>query len=758
MVHASVKSNSAETAAPGARLRIGVSAKWAALAVIASALLLLTTTIVAFALMDWNRAKPWVNKRVSHAVGRHFEIRGDLDAQWVWPQPLDSGWRHWLPGVLVTAHEIELANRPGFDAFGALSPANERDKPPLLKPPAEPSKKPTAPEATQSRAATGEQSTANPYLMARVGTTRASLRLLPLLGKVLSVDSLVLEQPDVALARSDNGDNNWSFPRRNDGDAPTPNPWSVTVAYLGLSSGQIAYADTALQVAVRAIVDSNAAQDDSNSSVGGTNSNSENPQLDEPRYGLSIKLAGRYRDGRVEGSGKAGQLLSLRQAELRYPLEFDLSAGSTRATVVGTLLNPRKLNGVDMTVTLASSSMSDLYDLTGLVLPRTPPFKTSGHLVGNLEPEHATWDYEGFSGVVGKSDLQGHLTYTSGAPRPKLTGQVKSRQLQLADLGPTVGTPEGAGENTKKTTRPGKVLPDTQFDSARWDAMDMDIAFLGQKLVGPSALPLDDMSARVILTNGVLTLDPLRFGIAKGRIDAKVELDGHQEPLSGQIRATVDDLQLSALFPKVDLLEKSFGRMDGAFALRGQGDSVATLLAKSNGELRVYIRDGTFSKQMLDLAALNLGSVVVAKLFGEDKEVKLRCAVADLAVKDGIAQTRSVKLSTEEAVVEAVGTFNLKHEHVDLRIKPESLEWKFFSLRTPLHVRGPFIKPEVSVESAPLLARAGAAIVAAVVAPAALALVPITVPAAEDDEECAKLLVRADEAVKAGPAGAKPQP
>ena len=37
---------------------------------------------------------------------------------------------------------------------------------------------------------------------------------------------------------------------------------------------------------------------------------------------------------------------------------------------------------------------------------------------------------------------------------------------------------------------------------------------------------------------------------------------------------------------------------------------------------------------------------------------------------------------------------------------------------------------------------------------------PITVPAADDDERCAKLLAQANEAVKAGPVGAasKPEP
>ena len=161
---------------------------------------------------------------------------------------------------------------------------------------------------------------------------------------------------------------------------------------------------------------------------------------------------------------------------------------------------------------------------------------------------------------------------------------------------------------------------------------------------------------------------------------------------------------------------------------------------------------------MLDLSALNVGSVVVAKLFGENEEVKLRCAVADFAVRDGVAQARSVKLSTDEALVEATGTVDLRNEQLDLRIKPESLNWKFLSLRTPLYVRGTFDKPRVGLEAGPLLLRAGAAVAAAAIAPVALALVPITVPAAEDDERCADMLARAGDAVKAGKAGAAARP
>jgi uncharacterized protein involved in outer membrane biogenesis len=472
-------------------------------------------------------------------------------------------------------------------------------------------------------------------------------------------------------------------------------------------------------------------------------------------YGLRFELEGRYLKARIKGEGRAGQVISLRNKVVNYPLQIHASAGTVALSAEGILANPGALSGLDFQVRLKADSMADLYEVTGLVLPNTPPFETDGRLTGSLEPERAVWQYDNFDGKVGQSDLHGSLKYTSGKPRPRLAGTMTSNQLRLADLGPALGTskPDNTRRGREAPGR-GKVLPDSKFAAERWNAMDMDITFRGRHIIRPQSLPLEDLSLRAVMQDAQLKLAPLTFGVAGGKIESQVAIDGRKPPLKAQIRGTVQGLQLSEMFPKVQLMKKSFGRMDGAIALESTGNSVAGLLGQGTGEMRLYVRDGTLSKQLLDLAALNVGSIVVGKLFGENREVHLRCAVADFTVVEGLATTRVVKMSTDDALVEATGTINLGTEELDLRIKPESLEWKFFSLRSPLYVKGTFGNPNVGVEAGPLLLRAGAAVVAAVVAPAALALVPITVPAADDDTHCKPLLDLGRQPVKPGAKGA----
>lgn len=667
------------------------------------------------ALMDWNRLKPWVNEKVSAATGREFAIDGDLQLRWTWPQPLDDGWRHWIPGVTVVAGDLRLGQPPGWqvaelpDQGGAL---------PAL--PAAPSRQASAGDDEAVAQAPQQPPARSPATMVTATRATASLRLWPLLSRHVQLDQVELETPDLVLARRQDGEHNWNF-KRPERDSRS---WSFALGQLRIRHGVLGWADGVKNMAVRARVDT-----------------LRRPVTPQQPYGLRFSLAGYMGKAQIQAHGLAGPVLDLRQDRLRFPLRISARAGSLRAQAEGFLDNPKALDGVDFQVRLSGNSMADLFPLTGLLLPATPPFETNGHLVGSLEPGKAVWEYQKFQGKVGQSDLRGDLRYRSGQPRPQLSGQLSSRQLRLVDLGPVIGAapPSNGG---KPQLRQGKVLPQTRFETGHWDAMDLDLRYESGHILRPDALPLQNLSLRAVLDNGRLRLSPLKFGIAQGTLNLDTTVDSHARPVKAQVQGQVSALRLSALFPKVDAMQKSLGRLDGALSLQGRGTSVAEWLGTSDGSVRLYVRDGTFSRQLLDLAGLNVGSVVVSKLFGSDKEVQLRCAVADFDMRGGVATPRLATLATEEAIVQATGQVSLAQETLDLRIVPEALKWKFFSLRTPLYVRGSFAQPDVGLEKGPLLARAGAAVAAVAVAPAALALVPLTVPAAEDDVNCKQLLAQ----------------
>jgi uncharacterized protein involved in outer membrane biogenesis len=124
------------------------------------------------------------------------------------------------------------------------------------------------------------------------------------------------------------------------------------------------------------------------------------------------------------------------------------------------------------------------------------------------------------------------------------------------------------------------------------------------------------------------------------------------------------------------------------------------------------------------------------------KEVNLRCAVADFAVKDGIARPEIFIIDTTDTLVKIDGSVNLDKEQLDLVTHPEPKDMSLFALRSPVRLTGAFKDPKVRPKAGPIVAR-GAAAAALAVANPLLALLPFIETGPGKDSNCAALLGRA---------------
>ncbi|MNN56342.1 hypothetical protein D3C81_1712640 [compost metagenome] len=159
----------------------------------------------------------------------------------------------------------------------------------------------------------------------------------------------------------------------------------------------------------------------------------------------------------------------------------------------------------------------------------------------------------------------------------------------------------------------------------------------------------------------------------------------------------------------------------------------------------MLINDGAISRELMELAGLNVGNYVVGKIFG-DKEVKINCAAADFGIESGLATVRLFVFDTENAIVYIDGTANMATEQLDLTVTPESKGWRLISLRSPLYVRGKFIKPDAGVKAVPLMLRGAGMVALGVIAAPAAGLLALVAPSGGEPSQCAPLL----EQMKAG--------
>ncbi|WPO45247.1 AsmA family protein [Pseudomonas sp. S1Bt23] len=664
---------------------------------VGSLFLLLAVLVLIIAFFDWNRIKPPLNAKVSEELHRPFAINGNLAVIWQ-REPDEGGWWAWVPWPHVVAEDLTLGN-------------------------------PDWSKAPQM-----------------VSLKRVELRISPLalLAQRVRIPRIDLTEPNAALERLADGRANWTFQFDPKEPNAEPSNWVVDIGAIGFDKGHVILNDQSLKTRLDLLIDPLGKPIPFSDIVGDKAAKKAEEKGAAPQsYAFAFKAKGQYHGQALTGSGKIGGFLALQDASKPFPLQVQATIGDTRVELAGTLTDPLNLGALDLRMKLAGTSLGNLYPLTGVTLPDSPAYATDGHLSAQLrEPAGAKFQYQDFNGKIGDSDIHGNLTYVASQPRPKLTGALVSNQLLFSDLAPLIGADSNAEQKARggDSKQPAdKVLPVEEFRTERWRDMDADVEFTGKRIVHSADLPFTDLYTHLVLDDGRLSLEPLRFGVAGGKLDAQIRLNGQATPLEGRAKLTARNFKLKQLFPTFEPMKTSFGELNGDADIAGRGNSVAALLGSANGELKMLINDGAISRSLMEIAGLNVGNYVIGKMFG-DKEVKINCAAADFGIKTGLATTRLFVFDTENAIVYIDGTANMASEQLDLTITPESKGLRLFSLRSPLYVRGKFIKPEAGVEAVPLMLRGAGMVALGVIAGPAAGLLALVAPSGGEPNQCAPLL------------------
>ncbi|WP_175683992.1 AsmA family protein [Burkholderia cenocepacia] len=738
---------------------IGKSAAW----IVGIVAVLIAAAGIFIFTFDWNRAKPWVNEQVSTALGRPFAINGDLKVGWRRPDG-ETGWRAWVPWPSFSATQLEIGNPDWAQApkFVTLDAAHfDLALLPLLAHEIViPSIDVVNPAVDLERRADGsntwtfqfKQSSqpsrwkvrldsfgfAKGTVTYRDAITKADLTVaIDTLGQPIPLGDVLKEQEQTSRAAS--------AQRVGKHGAAQLGAQADAQAASGASAAAASGASAASGVASAASGSSGSSASSAPSApaaaaASGASGTAAPAKPAGPTYAFGLKVDGRYKNVPISGTGKVGGVLAIQDTSQPFPLQADVKAGDTRLAIVGTLTDPRHLAALDLRLWLQGTSMSHLYQLTGITLPDTPPYATEGRLIGNFKPNASTFRYENFNGRVGGSDLGGTLTWAQREPRPKLSGELVSNLLQFSDLAPVIGADSAASKKKRgDTTRqpPDRVLPVAAFRTERWSAIDADVKFTGRKLIKSADLPITNLYTHILMQDGVLTLEPLQFGVAGGTLATNAHLDGSRTPLKGRFTLAARHLKLKQLFPTQKVMQSAFGEINGDASLSATGNSPAALAATSTGEVKALITNGRISRLLMEAAGLNVANVVYEKLFG-NRDVNINCAAIDFVATDGMLDPKVFALDTDDALINVDGPINLRDESLDLKIHPHTKGFRIFSLRSPLYAKGTFKNPKVGVDAGALALRAGAMVGLGLINPFA-ALIPLIAPSNNRDVPCSEL-------------------
>lgn len=569
---------------------------------------------------------------------------------------------------------------------------------------------------------------ANPAWAAQANMLKAdevalSVHLPQLLAQRLVVSDLQLVKPVVFLERHRDGRKTWLLDRNQQDDNAR-----IDIDRLTLDRGVIGFEDAASQTSIRAELSSLA-----------------KPADGDVAPGVSFSAIGKYKGLPLVAKGTGDSVLALRDESTPFGLAIDTTVGHTHVRAEGHITSLLKFSGLDMQLALSGDNLNQLFTLTGIALPATRDYVTHGHLLRQSN----TVRYESFAGRVGSSDLSGWIQVKTGGKRPLLTADLVSTRLTLEDLGPVIGARPGklqaaikAVERTAVagavTPQSKRVMPDLPFKFEHWDTVDAEVKFSAQSIRQASYMPLEALTTHLSLKDSVLTLDPLQFDVAGGHLDAAITLDGRRNPIQAKAQLQLKRLALAKLLPADQKGAASVSQIGGQIKLAGNGNSVGSMLAHADGSVALLVSGGEISQMAMEKAGLHLWEIARLTLSG-DKQIKLRCAVANFDVKAGTMETNTMLLDTEVTTLLGSGSIDLAQEKLDLTLTQKTKNTSPLALRSPIHISGNFAKPVIKLDQGRMAVRALGALALGVVNPL-LALIPLIDAGPGQDSDCVQWL------------------
>lgn len=459
---------------------------------------------------------------------------------------------------------------------------------------------------------------------------------------------------------------------------------------------------------------------------------------------LLAEARGTYAGQPITARMVGGAILALRDVNHPWPIDLRIANGPTEVSLVGTVRDPLALAGADLRLHFAGPDMGRLEPLTGMPLPHTPPFRVAGRLDF---AEHRI-RFENFAGTVGSSDLEGTISVAPGSPRDVIDADLRSRAVNLADLGGFIGAKAGTGPNPAAAASP-TVLPTRTLHVPELKWADIHLRYQAGRIQGRS-MPLDDLTAALDIANNEIILHPISFGVGTGRISASVQL----VPAGAELRtnASIDfqSVDVARLMAATHMFN-GVGTISGSGRIVTMGNSIAQMAANGNGAILLGMSGGDLSAMLVDLSGLEFGNALLAKL-GVPKDTQVQCMITDFALTRGIVQPRPMILDTKEAIVTVTGWVDLRDEKLGLQLRTRPRHFSIGSLPGPINIDGTLKHPGI-MPGVETFVRGGLAVGLGVLL-APLAVLPTIQFGTSDHGECDRLLAEA----RSEAPGTKPPP
>jgi uncharacterized protein involved in outer membrane biogenesis len=549
------------------------------------------------------------------------------------------------------------------------------------------------PDATVTGVKVGEPDWARTAFKGRnladIDTLAVQAELLPLLYGHIVLPRLEVTRPTLTLFQDRSGRANWDFSDGRQTGKPAKLP---PIKNFIITDGRLTLTSLSRRMTFTGTINAHEKADSGREAFGLTGDGSLNGHV------FQLNATG-------------GPLLNVR-TNVPYPFAMTVRAGDTRIVADGQVLHPFDLGQLGGDIKVAGNNLGDLYYLTGLSFPNTPPYILSARISRN----DRIYDIGKIVGKVGGSDLEGTLKVDTHTGRPYLTGNLSSRVLDFKDLGSLFGA--------TAANRPGKaqvaadpaapqsyrrLLPDATLDIEKVRGMDARVHYRAASIRAPS-LPLNQVSLNISLDHGLLVLDPIDLSFPQGRLQGLARIDAREAVQRNTIDFRITGLAVQQWLPKLQGQPPLEGVVNARIRASGTGNSVHKAAASATGDVTAVMPSGTVRQSLAELAGIDASKGLFLLLAKSPHQTDVRCAVADFAVQNGQMQARHIVFDTGVVQVNGSGRINLNDESLKLVLKGKPKSFRLIRLNAPIVIGGHLGAPRIGVNAGPPLIQTGLAV------------------------------------------------
>jgi uncharacterized protein involved in outer membrane biogenesis len=380
----------------------------------------------------------------------------------------------------------------------------------------------------------------------------------------------------------------------------------------------------------------------------------------------------------------------------RSRMEIITEIAKTRFNFAGTLDLAKATQSLHLKTSVTGDHLDSLNGLLRLDLPPLKSYKAAAELSMRRDRIELT----DFAIQVGKSQLTGMMTADKSGSKPEVTVELNSPLIQLNDFDVGEWSPEkndakqslakeGRGKKSE-AVRTGELLSSVVL--AKFNVR-MDVK--AEKVISGN----DELGSGVLtatLKNGRFSVDPVRLNIPGGSFFLAASLKPDIKVPEASVWATIENFDFGVPVRQAMPESNMGGVINLDVDLKSSADSFVELMAKGNGYFDFSGRLENLKAGIIDLWAVNAIAAVLSS--GKENQSKINCLVGRWTMKDGFLTPDVFLIDTTKIRICGKGQVDFKNGHIDLKMAPIPKKAEYFSLATPIEVKGNFSDFGVGVQ------------------------------------------------------------